>query len=606
MKNKFIYLILIIIITAWPLLASANGGVIKPLPNGDWMPVDEDSQQAFINYEKGIEKLIIAVDIKKEDSDIVWIIPIPSKPEKVEIDIISELPFFFGDDVISKAAILIFTESLPKSYFGGLLGQIWTTPFLLTFLSLPMGGGSQMESLSDDLVSIETHTEKAGMVAEVITAKDGQSIYNYFSQKGFNIKQGGIPELDTYLEKDYSFVVSWISPKMVDEENEKQEQRGIFISFPASKIYYPLILTTLYGETKMPITIRVLGHVKPEIFPEIKSYTKINYFTKKTKRHGGISEEKCKNNIHRFIIIITFYYHKHHSYPSSLEELLRDNDLKNDVNSILEDVKNTCLAYPSYVSKNSNDYTIRVNLSSGLFEANSSGFIGFIEEKDELIFSELQKFYGSKKPWLGKADYTKISINAPAKLLKKDLWMKNERPLKISFALWTIENSIVITVFLYLVTVGFVSFVAGGLAGLLCFRKFKKYALIGLGNILTLIGLIFVFNDVKKKNGEDIKYSRLGFISSFSIIFVLLFLLPIILIILGSILENKADLSSLLYLLVQIIFPICIINIVIFLSVKSFLNKIGLKNIIIKSILTIILFIISWVIIGLLFLYSSL
>ena len=65
MKNKLIYLILIITFIISPLSASADGGAIRPLPNGDWTWVDENSQQAFINYEEGIERLIIAADIKK-------------------------------------------------------------------------------------------------------------------------------------------------------------------------------------------------------------------------------------------------------------------------------------------------------------------------------------------------------------------------------------------------------------------------------------------------------------------------------------------------------------------------------------------------------------
>lgn len=116
MKNKLIYLTFVITFVISPLLANADGGVIRPLPNGDWTWVDENSQQAFINYEQRVEKLIIAADIKEENSDIAWIVPVPSKPEGGEIDIISELPIFFGDDVMSKAKLSFSENLILKNY----------------------------------------------------------------------------------------------------------------------------------------------------------------------------------------------------------------------------------------------------------------------------------------------------------------------------------------------------------------------------------------------------------------------------------------------------------------------------------------------------------
>jgi len=582
MKNKLIYLILIITFIISPLSASADGGAIRPLPNGDWTWVDENSQQAFINYEEGIERLIIAADIKKENSDIAWIIPVPSKPEKVEIDITSELPIFFGDDVISKAK-LNFSESLKTSYYAGLFGQIWTFPFSIIFVSL---GGARSGGLGNvvpgDMVSVETHIEKAGMVAEVITAKNSQAIYDYFSQKGFNIKQGSISELNSYIEKDYSFVVSWIASGVTNEENKGQ--RGIFINFPTSKIYYPLILTSAYGETKIPIIIRVLDHVKPEIFPEIKPYTEVSYFTNRTKGGGGARGARCQADMSQFRAIMEMYYGDHNSYPSFLQELLDDKSWGDQAKTMIEDVVKMCQSYPSYLSKNNNDYTMTLMLPSGLYKINSSGFAGLEYNKEELVSPELQKFYGNKKPWTGEAEYTKITINAPAKLLKQDLWMEKGRPFKISFAEWTINNPWVVVAVLYLLIVGIFSFIVGGVVGFICFRKFKKYALVGLSNILTLIGLSLVYNYVKKKSKEETKYSNSGFVLLFSVIFVLSFgILPAIL--LGSELEAGVVAGAVIIL--------AVIGWIIFLLIRFLLKKIGLiKNRLVRIFLLIALFII--------------
>jgi len=527
--KKVIYLIIIIALIVPPLFASADGVVIRPLPDGDWSWVDENSQRAFINYEQGTEKLIIAVDIEEGNSDVVWIIPLPSKPEEIEIDIISELPLFVGDDVISKTK-LKFSEGLRASHYAALLGQVWTIPLLMSFVSL---GGARSGGMIDDMpagdsVLIESHIEKSGMIAEVITAKDGRAIYEYFYNKGFDIKEGNIAELDFYTERDYSFVVSWITPEAINDGG--RGERGIFMSFPTPKIYYPLILTSAYGELEIPIEIRVLGHVRPEIFSEIKSHTEVRYFTNRS--HDG-HRAGCFVVIAQLRSIMEVYYSTHDGYPFSLGALKDDKILGEDAKRLLEEINIYCYSGPLYRSENKDDYTITVMITKEYLSIIDS--FGRFDSKDgaslgELVSPELEKFYGSKKPWMGEADYTRIIINAPSNLLKSDLWMEGGRPLKISLALWIANNPIIIFVFLYLLIVGFISFVAGGIAGFLCFRKFKKYAIVGLSNIFTLLGLILIFKRVRKKQGEDSKYFRMRFELLFSIIFIFL------LIILGGVL----------------------------------------------------------------------
>jgi hypothetical protein len=117
MKNKIIYFFILAVFIISPFFALADGGSIRPLPNGDFTWVDENEQQAFINYEEGTEKLIIGVDFKKENSDTAWIIPVPGDSKEVNLDITSKLPIFFGDDLMSKAKMEI-SEILSTSYFA--------------------------------------------------------------------------------------------------------------------------------------------------------------------------------------------------------------------------------------------------------------------------------------------------------------------------------------------------------------------------------------------------------------------------------------------------------------------------------------------------------
>jgi len=581
MKNKLICFCLTIFITlvSFPSFVFADGMVIGPLPEGDWMQVDESRQQAFINYEDGIEKLIVAVEIEKKNQDIVWILPVPSKPEQVEVDITSKLPIFFGDEVTSKAKQVVFNELL-YSYSGALLSQVWTFPLTIIFASLRTGGpgGSSEKISSGDLVAIETHIEKAGMVAEVITAKDGQAIYNYFSQKGFHIKPGAIPKLNSYIEKEYSFVVAWITSEAINKENK--EQRGIFISFPTSKIYYPLVLTSIYGELEIPITIRVLDHVKPAIFSEIESYTEVSYFTKRPKGYGVARKVLCISDMAQLRTIMVLFYDDHNRYPFSLQELKEDKELGGEVKELLQDINNVCHSYPSYILTSEGGYIITLPLPGEIYKIDSSGFAGFIDE-EETVPLELQKFYGNKKPWKGEAEYTKITINAPAKLLEKDLWMEQGRPFKISFALWVINSPLIVSLLSYLLIVSIISFFAGGLTGLWKYGKFKKYALIGMSNVFTLLGLILVLHYINKKE-ETTKRSLPSFAFLFSIIFLLLLILPLLVLILWG---DK----DLWFLPITIIIGIGIGG-GILLFVHFLLRRTRIKNELTRFILTIIIY----------------
>jgi hypothetical protein len=145
-----------------------------------------------------------------------------------------------------------------------------------------------------------------------------------------------------------------------------------------------------------------------------------------------------------------------------------------------------------------------------------------IREKVMAFSPEWQKFYGDKEVWKGKAEYTRITINTPAKLLREDLWMKEERPLGISLALTIINNPKVVTYFLYFFYTAIFSFLAGGIAGLICFDKFKKYALIGLANVFTLIGFVlaFILSSRFTQKEQQSKRSKVGFVFLFSIIFL--------------------------------------------------------------------------------------
>jgi len=99
-----LFLIVFLVASSFiPKLVFADGMMIAPDPYSDrWDYSDESNQQAFINYEGGLQKMIISVGLGGNNSSgAVWLFPVPAEPNKVAIDVIKSLPKFDGGEEIS-------------------------------------------------------------------------------------------------------------------------------------------------------------------------------------------------------------------------------------------------------------------------------------------------------------------------------------------------------------------------------------------------------------------------------------------------------------------------------------------------------------------------
>lgn len=295
-RKKFsLPLLLFLILLIMPVSVFADGMIINPVPYSDrWDYEEQTNQQAFINYENGLEKMIMSIGVKETSKGSVWIFPVPSSPDKVAVDVVIKLPQLKGEEITKKAkANLFFT----KKYLQ--LSQLYTFLFVREslfgvnekggpLLALPTEAEIRPEIETD--VTIHEHLEKEGIATEIITAKNAQALYNYLDNKNLKVDEEAIPALGTYIGEEFTFVVSWFS----GEEFSNGEQRGIFVRFPTKKIYYPLLLTSVYGSKVVPITIRIIGYVSPEISKDLKTFTKINYYCNGYESFYGYSESEVK------------------------------------------------------------------------------------------------------------------------------------------------------------------------------------------------------------------------------------------------------------------------------------------------------------------------
>lgn len=299
-----LFLIVFLVASSFiPKLVFADGMMIAPDPYSDrWDYSDESNQQAFINYEGGLQKMIISVGLGGNNSSgTVWLFPVPAEPNKVAIDVIKSLPKFDGGEEISKLA----QSNLDDATTFLMATQIYPIP-IIVFDSMFKSSGVLLDggSFDDNVgslvpesdVLVYEHLEKEGITSEIITAKTANGLYEYLKSKGLKIENGSIPVLNNYIGKDYSFVASWISspknkitaqeindPSIISEVSDNNKtnavgQKGVFVTFPTKDMYFPLLPTSVYGSKTVPATIRIIEHVSPKVFQDIKSFTNTKYY----------------------------------------------------------------------------------------------------------------------------------------------------------------------------------------------------------------------------------------------------------------------------------------------------------------------------------------
>ncbi len=278
-KSKISLVLVLFILSSFVFIppVSADGGMVIYDPDMfRWELQDMNQQLCAINYENGFENMLLSVDVSDLHGEkAVWIFPVPAKPDKTVIDIIKGFPRLWGYDVKEKT-----DDTISDAFSVMRLSQVYTFP---VFYQLSMMSGIK------EGITIHEHIEKMGLTTELVTAKDGNAFYNYLTNKDLELPSDLKSILDGYIGEEYSFVISWIS----GVEKFKQESAirdrysriinvvGVSITFPTDKIYFPLKPTSVYESQKIPILIYVMGHVTPELYPEIEKGSQVNYFVQR-------------------------------------------------------------------------------------------------------------------------------------------------------------------------------------------------------------------------------------------------------------------------------------------------------------------------------------
>ena len=472
---------LLAIFSFLPKSVLADGAIIEPDPySGRWDYSDEDNQQAFINYSNGLQKMIISVGIDKENSNgAVWLFPVPAEPNKVAIDVAKSMPVLKGEDISKKAKLNLDNA---KKFLQ--MTQLYTIPIMPYFNPLSteetvgrykgMGiTNSLADGVEQDVVVYE-HLEKEGITSEIITAKTANGLYDYLKGKGLKIEVGSIPVFDNYIGKNFSFIASWISsPEKLNSADEIKSKLDYYFFY---KYDYPKFLN-LIGDLKQKY---------PE-FNQAYAYDPVGYLR---SQQGAIVMEELAQAIQNDPSIIAEDYD---IYEKSA------NQKGIFVTFPTKEIYFPLLPTSVYGSKTI-PVTIRVigHVTPKVFQGiKSYTKTEYYVDENASFGSDFKDFYSGQGENI---KYTKIEINAPSKFFTDDLWLKARAPVKTYYSTFIAKYPIVITVFLFILS----SVLTGLLVGSIIFKDLRKnpvkLGLIGLSNLLTIIGLLITTVLIKTKN----------------------------------------------------------------------------------------------------------
>jgi tetratricopeptide (TPR) repeat protein len=132
-------------------------------------------------------------------------------------------------------------------------------------------------------VTVHAHLEKMGLTTELVTAADGESIRLYMAGRNISLPEQSVAVIDGYTGKKYSFVVTTVTDiRRFNEEtgdgkqgyhNPYEGSLGVFVRFPADRIYYPLRPTGVYGDRIVPVYLYITGFADPASSPVLRSAT---------------------------------------------------------------------------------------------------------------------------------------------------------------------------------------------------------------------------------------------------------------------------------------------------------------------------------------------
>jgi len=268
-------------------IAFADGGAFSYTgDDSSLLLYNEKSQLCFINHQDDTQKMLLNVTLndKFDDNKIIWLFPIPAKPNETTIDIIESAPNLISTDLKSEFDRKF--EYYKRLYFAS---QIFFIPSLFDLITISNFYKSKSANYENG-VEILQKIDKHGITSELINVKNKNDFIEYLKFHKIKFSDDFNKILDQYLGNDYLFVLSWLSNRSKYKTKSLETPHNyelstnnlaleIFITFKTPKIFFPLKFTSIYSDAIIPINIYVMNFVTPELFSEIMPFSKSEYYS---------------------------------------------------------------------------------------------------------------------------------------------------------------------------------------------------------------------------------------------------------------------------------------------------------------------------------------
>lgn len=219
-------------------------------------PAYENEQIAFIAQRDGRQNMLLAVSLELEKPErAVWIVPIPGRPETVNIDVADKMPQLRGYNVIHWA-----DDELDKVIDRGRM--LTLLPFLccmIPSLSVERGFAPLEHAV------VEAH----GMRVATVTPGSVEELAEYLREHDAQVERASLKTLESYLDQKHVLMVGWLESReklLADYPELKQgyvdlsRRPAIKVDFPSDAPYFPLVPTSAYGALPVGLRLVVAGH----------------------------------------------------------------------------------------------------------------------------------------------------------------------------------------------------------------------------------------------------------------------------------------------------------------------------------------------------------
>jgi hypothetical protein len=259
-------------------VVEADGcAVRRPSNYPSWEYSDEENQVCYIEYNGGVESMLLSIDTTIGDGELVWIFPVPSSPEHVNISITSSFPTLKGVNV----------GETSKKVLGSAIANARNKVFIPFPDDFPesrgtysMGGSVNGANTveSEEEVTVYKMVNMLGVTSLLLSSSSSQALESFLLDFDVVFPVEAQSVVDEYIGVDYCFVVSWVNNELVSSRNTL----AIKLQYPTDAPFFPLRLTSVYGDLEIPITVYIRGDWKPTLYPSISRYSEIDYYTKAT------------------------------------------------------------------------------------------------------------------------------------------------------------------------------------------------------------------------------------------------------------------------------------------------------------------------------------